>query len=142
MILSGVLYWLPAGKGLRAPMLSQKIGQLLRGITKERNNPAAAALIGLCSTLLPCGFLYAFVLAAGATADPIRAMTLMSGFWLGTLPALLSLGLITRYCSQAWLFRFQKLVPIFLIIFGLLALTGKWTALPTTPGEGPNCLHP
>ena len=142
MILSGVLYWLPAGKGLRAPVLSRKIGRLLRAVTAERNHPATATLIGLCSTLLPCGFLYAFVLAAGASADPLIAMWLMFGFWLGTLPALLGLGLVTRYCSQAWLLRFQKLVPVFLIIFGLLALTGKWTALPAGPGQGPGCLHP
>lgn len=47
-----------------------------------------AALIGVVSSLMPCGWLYAFVLAAAATGDPLTGAALMTTFWLGTVPTL------------------------------------------------------
>ncbi len=51
-----------------------------------------AAVIGLCTGLLPCGWLYAFVLAAAGTAQPLHGALVMAAFWLGTVPILLTLG--------------------------------------------------
>ena len=117
----------------------QKIGKLMPSLTGQSNHPATAGLIGLGSTLLPCGYLYAFVFTAAATGHPGKAALAMAAFWLGTLPALLGLGLLTRYCSQTFLYRLQNLTPILLIIFGILAITGKWTALPGAPGDPMTC---
>ena len=140
MIGAGIYYLLPGhrtfGRGI-----SSRIGLLMRNLTGERNAVATAGLIGLCSTLMPCGFLYAFALAAGATGHPVSAMTVMFGFWLGTLPSLLGLGFVLRYCSQRFLQKMQKLTPIFLILFGLMAISGKWQALPGSPEDGPHCQH-
>lgn len=60
--------------------------------------PLGRALsIGLLTTLLPCGWLYAFAVTAAGTGDPgLGAMT-MAVFWIGTLPVLVTLGVgITR----------------------------------------------
>jgi sulfite exporter TauE/SafE len=47
-----------------------------------------AAIIGVASSLMPCGWLYAFVLAAAGTGRPLTGAALMTAFWLGTVPIL------------------------------------------------------
>jgi sulfite exporter TauE/SafE len=51
-----------------------------------------AGATGLLTTLLPCGWLYAFVITAAGTASPARGALAMLVFWAGTLPALIALG--------------------------------------------------
>ena len=51
-----------------------------------------AGAIGLLTTLLPCGWLYAFVVTAAGTGSPLSAAMVMTVFWLGTLPALILVG--------------------------------------------------
>lgn len=53
---------------------------------------ARAGATGLLTTLLPCGWLYAFVITAAGTADAAHGALAMLVFWLGTLPALITLG--------------------------------------------------
>jgi sulfite exporter TauE/SafE len=48
--------------------------------------------IGLLTTWLPCGWLYAFVLVAAGTGSVIPALVVMLGFWVGTIPLLTLLG--------------------------------------------------
>lgn len=49
-----------------------------------------APLVGLTSVLLPCGWLYTFVLAAATTGSLPLGTLVLFFFWLGTLPALLA----------------------------------------------------
>jgi sulfite exporter TauE/SafE len=58
----------------------------------ERSDVARGALLGLLSALLPCGWLYAFVLGAAATASPWFGGLVMATFWSGTVPLLLGWG--------------------------------------------------
>jgi len=51
-----------------------------------------AALIGLLTTLLPCGWLYAFAGLAVGTGSPLWGAVTMAVFWVGTLPVLVCLG--------------------------------------------------
>lgn len=51
-----------------------------------------ACAIGLLTTLLPCGWLYAFVATAAGTGSPLLGAATMAAFWLGTLPAMVSVG--------------------------------------------------
>jgi sulfite exporter TauE/SafE len=43
---------------------------------------------GLTTTLLPCGWLYIFVVTAAASTSTAMAMATMIAFWIGTLPLL------------------------------------------------------
>lgn len=43
--------------------------------------------IGLATPLLPCGWLYAFVAIAAASASVATGALVMAAFWLGTVPA-------------------------------------------------------
>lgn len=58
----------------------------------NRQPLARAALTGLSTTLLPCGWLYAFVIVAAGTSSPLFGAATMAAFWLGTLPAVVALG--------------------------------------------------
>jgi sulfite exporter TauE/SafE len=58
----------------------------------NRRPVARAAAIGLLTTLLPCGWLYAFVVTAAGTGRPLTAAVVMAVFWAGTLPALAVVG--------------------------------------------------
>src|SRR5690606_10362020 len=51
--------------------------------------PAArATALGLLSALLPCGWLYAFVLGAAATGSALAGALVLLTFWSGTVPIL------------------------------------------------------
>lgn len=57
---------------------------------------------GLTTTLLPCGWLYVFLITAAASATTMMAMATMFAFWLGTLP-LLSLSVWGwRLIGERW----------------------------------------
>jgi uncharacterized protein len=66
------------------------------GLASVRQRPplVRAVLLGGASALLPCGFLYAFALAAAGTGNPLGGALVMAALWLGNLPALLGFGLL------------------------------------------------
>ncbi len=66
-----------------------------RGHRAVMNRPplVRAGAIGLLTTLLPCGWLYAFAITAAGTGRPLAGALTMAVFWLGTLPVLVTLGM-------------------------------------------------
>jgi uncharacterized protein len=58
----------------------------------ERPPILRAALTGLFTTLLPCGWLYAFVITSAGTGGAARGALVMAVFWTGTLPVLVAIG--------------------------------------------------
>ena len=82
------------GLKLPLPRFTRGLGQLARRVLSPRGRPPlhAAAILGLSSTLLPCGFLYAFYVAAAATGAAATGALVMAAFWLGTVPLLLGFG--------------------------------------------------
>ena len=120
--LSGVLLLLAAGlfllHALRrlAPLLAPMLAGLERappgwgrGVTRlaTRIDPTripGGYALGLVLGLLPCGFLYAALTAAGASFNPITGGMAMLAFGLGTMPALVAVGI----AGQAAGHRFQR----------------------------------
>ncbi len=96
------------------------IGAAHRGIASLPEWPRAAA-IGLLTSLLPCGWLYAFVITAAGTADPFLGAACMAAFWLGTVPVLASVG-IGIHALAAPLRRHIPLVTS-LVLIGIGGLT-------------------
>ena len=93
---------------LRLPRrLESGIGGML---TRLRAKPplVRAALLGLSSTLLPCGWLYAFAVTAAGTGSVLGGMTVMAAFWLGTLPLLVGLGIGVQHLSA----RLRRHLPV------------------------------
>jgi sulfite exporter TauE/SafE len=65
-------------------------------IGKKQNSwlklPSSAPLIGLLSGFFPCGWLWLFLVSAAGAGSPISGALVMTAFWLGTLPILISIG--------------------------------------------------
>ncbi|MFN8718081.1 MAG: sulfite exporter TauE/SafE family protein [Gemmatimonas sp.] len=110
--------------GVQAPVAWQRaLGRVLHGV---RTQPMAvrAGLTGLLTTLLPCGWLYVFVAAAGGTGGVRSAMLTMAVFWLGTLPALLAVGVGAQRVLAPFRRRLPALSATVVLIMGLLSMSG------------------
>lgn len=82
-------------------------------------------VIGLLTTLLPCGWLYAFVLAAGGSGSPLLGLLTMAAFWVGTLPALVLIGAAAQRLAGRLGRAAPALVSLSLLAVGLLTLAGR-----------------
>ena len=126
LVIWGLARLLAAG-GLRVPHVAppRVMQRVMSGAVRHvagRSPLARAALVGAFAILLPCGWLYAFVASAASTGSILSGVMVMSGFWLGTVPALavVSLGL-HRALGPAR--RFVPVVTaIALIVVGSLTL--------------------
>lgn len=102
-IVTGVLlvFWGATGLRPRAALIRLRPGPK-RGVSAfisrffasflRRPALARAGLLGLASTLLPCGWLYAFVAVAAAQGSAVDGALVMSAFWAGSLPVMLGVG--------------------------------------------------
>lgn len=84
-----------------------------------------AALVGLFSVFLPCGWLYTFVAAAAATQNVFSGGVVLVAFWLGTLPALLLGGFSLNWVFARLQGKMRSAVALFLIILGIVTVHNK-----------------
>jgi uncharacterized protein len=84
-----------------------------------------AGLIGMLTTLLPCGWLYTFVVVAGGTGSALGGASVMLVFWAGTVP---TMSLVAAGADRL-LGPFQKRLPlvsaVVVLALGFLSLAGK-----------------
>ena len=125
--LAGVALTLAAllflGQGLRR--LAPSVGRHIPGF--DRAPPFVARLLrqlhgltgvplGLALGLLPCGLLYAALLAASAAGGPFQGAAAMLVFGLGTVPALLAVGIAGQAAARRWQHAIGPVAPILLLI--------------------------
>lgn len=154
IVVMGTLTWLRLcgwqWRGVRGPTWVKKITAAGYRIAMRRPPLQRALSVGLLTTLLPCGWLWTFLLTAAGTAKPMMAAMTMMVFWLGTLPVMATLGVGLR----GVLGRAQRRVPTFtcaaMIGVGLLTLVGRshlnplaWAAWSETQhASNPPCCEP
>ncbi|RMG47930.1 MAG: sulfite exporter TauE/SafE family protein [Acidobacteria bacterium] len=97
--------------------------------------PRAAAL-GILSALLPCGWLYAFVLTAAGAGSAAGGLAVMAVFWAGTVPALAGIGAGLSF-ARPLLRRAPRLAAAALVAVGLLALASRWHHAPAPAAAAP-----
>lgn len=78
-------------------------------------------LLGLLTGLLPCGWLYTFVVTAMASGSVLGGSLVMTAFWLGTVPALSFVGLVAKYFSDSTRQVLPRLAACLLIGAGLFS---------------------
>ncbi len=117
------------GRGYRA--LHRRIA-LLPPITR-------AAGLGAASALLPCGWLYAFVVAAAGTGSAAHGALLMVAFGLGSVPTLVLIALSTHGIRRPWPRLAPALAALLLILVGASFLGGRLhvPALTVEAAAGP-----
>lgn len=81
-----------------------------------------AFLFGMVWGWLPCGLVYAALALAATTGDIIRSGVTMLAFGLGTLPAVISVGIITSTLTRlSRMHYFKQTVGLLMIALALLA---------------------
>jgi sulfite exporter TauE/SafE len=99
-----------------------------KGLSKAAGLPPAVYAIatGMLTTLIPCGWLYAFVTVAGGTANPLTGGLVMAIFWLGTLPVLLTIGLTLNKLSGAFAKKLPVITAMMIVIMGMYTILSRW----------------
>jgi len=89
------------------------------GIVATKPPVMRALATGLLTTLLPCGWLYSFVLMAAGTARPDLGALTMAVFWAGTVPILAALGVSLRAATDSLGRRLPTITAVAVVIVGL-----------------------
>ncbi|MEM9585797.1 MAG: sulfite exporter TauE/SafE family protein [Planctomycetota bacterium] len=101
--------------------ITQAVGSA-RPMLKKIPEPIRPLFAGSLTTLLPCGWLYVFLLVAAGTGSVATSIAVMASFWLGTIPALTTLALGALRLTPV----LRPALPV--IGAGLLFFTGLYTA--------------
>jgi sulfite exporter TauE/SafE len=105
-------------------------------VLEGRPPTVRALMLGLLTTLLPCGWLYAFVLLAAGTGNSGHGMLVMAAFWAGTLPVMLGLGGVVQVLSESLRRKIPAVTSAMLIVVGLTWI-GVRTLMPVHGAHAP-----
>ena len=81
--------------------------------------------IGALTALLPCGWLFAFLVVAAGTGSAIQGSLVMLMLGLGSVPVLLGLGLGSSSLLAPLARRSPGIVAGLLLVMGLLTISGR-----------------
>ena len=113
------------------PGWSQVVARLTRGL--DRGRPGGGYALGLALGLLPCGFLYAALAAAAASGGPGRGALAMAAFGIGTVPALVVVGIAGQAAGRYWQHNLAAFAPAILLLnatlLAVLAVRGMIAAV-------------
>jgi len=140
VILAWAGYAIAVAAGWRKPVAAR--ATLFRhGLVQLRGRRATTRtwLVGVLTGLLPCGWLWAFVVSAAGTGSPATAAAVMAVFWLGTVPAMtgvLAFGgpLIDRLRG-----RLPIVTAVALVLVGIGTLSARWTDAGADGVARPSC---
>ena len=114
----------------RPPAVWTRLIQTGQRFAAKRSALPRALIIGLLTTLLPCGWLYAFVVTAAGSGSPTAGAAVMAAFWVGTLPVLLSLGIGARQLAGVVGQRMPLITAAALVLVGIVTLSGRLSLSP------------
>jgi sulfite exporter TauE/SafE len=107
------------------PAAFQRALSRVTGPIARMSGVKRAALTGVATALLPCGWLYAFVAAAGGTGSPARGALVMMFFWTGTLPVMAALGLGLQRAAGPLRRSLPMVSASVVVVIGLLTIAGR-----------------
>lgn len=131
MLLIGLeMLGLPVNVTARAAsFVSGILRRLLGGVIASRSAAAPLAL-GVFNAFLPCQLIYAFAARAASTASAGEGVLTMLAFGLGTVPALMAVGLLgqLRPSVRAWL---APLSGVLVVLFAVLTVLRGFDLAPS-----------
>ena len=122
----------PARYTLNTP-LSKVAGKVRSGFAQilKRRTLGSAFLLGLLNGFLPCGLVYVACAVAITLESIFSGVGYMLAFGLGTVPIMLSIGLLGTMLQFGLRLRFQRLIPFSVVALGvLLILRGMALGIP------------
>ncbi len=90
--------------------------------SSNSSNKLMPFTLGGATFFLPCGFTYALQLYVLSKADPVVGALTMFAFALGTLPGLLSLGILSSFLTGTAKRLFFKTAGVSVILLGILTI--------------------
>jgi sulfite exporter TauE/SafE len=104
----------------RAPDFLERVKLQILGARARIGDLPFSALVGLASALLPCAWLWAYVMVAASSGTPGAGAFTMAAFWLGSVPALSFAATLIRAFRR----RLGRFAPRFvaLLLIGLAAI--------------------
>jgi sulfite exporter TauE/SafE len=135
MLVALGLYLMDAWRGLaRLEAAGQMIWRRIQPLTKyllPLDSPLKMLAVGGLWGWLPCGMVYSMLLTAMLTGSALSGATVMLVFGLGTLPTLLTMGLLGAQ-MRAWMQRrpVRLMSGLIVLSFGLLGLMRAANGLP------------
>jgi len=127
----------PLVRRTRRPSRSPFAAALVR--IRPRSEVKRAWLVGTLTGLLPCGWLWAFVVMAAGTASPLTGAAVMGTFWLGTAPAMIGIVRFAGPVVARMRAKMPALTAIVLVTVGLGTLALRWRDAGATQVERPHC---
>ncbi len=124
-----VLDTLPQFTGRLAWMARATVGRLLAGVIQSQSLAAPLAL-GVFNAFLPCQLIYAFAAVAASTGSAVSGMLVMLAFGLGTVPAMLALGMTRVLARPLVRARLSTAAGVLVIGFGVVTLLRGLDLLP------------
>ncbi len=117
--------------GLRVPTFpgANRVGRLVGRMQQSamRGEPVARSLgTGICTALLPCGWLYAFVAMAAGSGRATSGVLLMLVFWAGTVPILAGIGTSVREILARTGRALQVATAVLVMALGFVSIVGRW----------------
>jgi sulfite exporter TauE/SafE len=97
----------------------------------DRTRPIGGLLLGLTLGFLPCGFLYAALAAAAATAGPLTGAAAMVCFGFGTVPSLVAVGLAGHAAGRTFHRGVTAFAPAVLLVNAAVLGVLAWERLST-----------
>lgn len=97
----------------------------LRHRLRSRSGVWNAYSWGLFTTMLPCGWLYIFVIAALASPNLFWALSTMLAFWLGTIPALSTMGVAWESLRQRLSWSQQMIATCVVLGLGIYLIGSR-----------------
>lgn len=101
----------------------------------KRRASTRAWLIGVLTGLLPCGWLWAFVVSAAGTGSLALGALVMFVFWAGTLPAMTGVLVIGGWIKR----RMPVVTAAVLIVLGTVTLATRWSEAGAKQVQAPSC---
>jgi hypothetical protein len=95
----------------------------------DRTRPLGGWLLGVALGFLPCGFLYAALVAAAAMATPIAGALAVLCFGLGTVPSLVAVGVAGVATGRRFNTMVTALAPVVLVLNAAVLIVLAWQRL-------------
>lgn len=105
------------------------VGRMLASVVRSRSAAAPLAL-GVFNAFLPCQLIYAFAAQSAGTASVAAGMTTMLAFGLGTVPAMLAVGVVPGLVHPALRARLARVVAVLVVLFGAFTVLRGLELLP------------
>ena len=120
--------------------LRVRLGGLL-GRLRAQPPVARAAATGLLTTLVPCGWLYAYVVTAAGTGSASSGALVMGAFWAGTLPVMAMVGAGARRLAGPLARRLPVVSAAVLVVIGLLTIGGRLAGVDAAHAHAATAPH-